>query len=165
MSEITGQIEDHNTDQISEAAPLINPTDTQKLRDAYVEARENFLAKKYEVAMDRLVLDKFELFFKSTAAFKGREATGVIEISNRIADFRTQLRDNSDKPIKMSAIEIEASHYFLNKYEGTGLSKAKDYLALLIPIESAMGEVSKDNKMLKELQSQLNASEQGLEAV
>ena len=57
------------------------------------------------------------------------------------------------------------SHYFLNRFEGTGSSTAESFIDLFKKLEQALSAVSQDNKDLEDLNKDLAAAQQGLEAV
>jgi glutaredoxin 2 len=67
--------------------------------------------------------------------------------------------------IFMSALEIEATHYFLNKFTGKGDSLAKDFIKIFKSFEQSLNNIGQDNKELDDLRKDLSAAQQGIEAV
>jgi len=65
----------------------------------------------------------------------------------------------------MNALEIEATHYFLNKFTGKGEELAKDFIKIFKSFEQSLNNISQDNKELDDLRKDLAAAQQGIEAV
>ncbi len=117
--------------------------------------------KSYAVPMDK---DRLYFFTKviNEIEWKGKEALGILEISKSISKI-------SDKGIKnnvvfMSALEIEASHYFLNKFTSTGIEDAEKFISLFKSLEQALASIQADNKQINDLKTELAAAQQGMVA-
>ena len=60
-------------------------------------------------------------------------------------------------------MEIEASHYFLNKWSGKGVKDAEEFVGLIKGFEDSLSLIHQDNQNIKDLEKELAAAEQGLE--
>ena len=62
----------------------------------------------------------------------------------------------------MSALPLEASHYFLSKSKGVGLKSAEDFLRLFKVFDQALSDAKEDAALVKDLEKQLAAAMQGV---
>jgi hypothetical protein len=60
-------------------------------------------------------------------------------------------------------LEVEASHYFILKMEGKGSNDINDFVSLWKTFEETLVLIQQDNMVVKDLEQQLAAAEQGLE--
>jgi hypothetical protein len=58
---------------------------------------------------------------------------------------------------------VEASHYFILKMEGTGESRIDNFVSLWKTFEETLVLIQQDNVVVKDLEQQLAAAEQGIE--
>ena len=139
----------------------VDENKVQEIQNELDSKTKEFSTKAYAVPMD-----KNQLFFYSEVIneleWRGKEALGILEISKSIAKI-------SDKGIKdgvvfMSALEIEASHYFLNKYTSKGFESAEKFIALFKSLEQALASITNDNNEIKSLKTELAAAQQGISA-
>jgi len=138
--------------------------DEQKVKEAQEKLdslTKEVSTKAYAVPMDK---DKLYFFTKviNEIEWKGKEALGILEISKSISKI-------SDKGIKdnvvfMSALEIEASHYFLNKFTASGVLDAEKFISLFKSLEQALASIQADNKQINDLKTELAAAQQGMVA-
>jgi len=128
---------------------------------------KEFSTKVYAVSMTNEILLFFQLFVQDDANWKGREMLGILEMSKRIGEIRKELDGQRLKndAIMMTALEIEASHYFLNKHESKGTKGIEGFVFLLKSFESALTLVQNDSRMINSIKNELAAAQQGLESV
>jgi hypothetical protein len=118
--------------------------------------------KVYAVSMNAASLEVYSKVIESIT-WKGKEGLGVLEINKKLKEVSEKGITND--VIFLNALTIEASHYFLNRFEGTGSSTAESFIDLFKKLEQALSAVSQDNKDLEDLNKDLAAAQQGLEAV
>ena len=117
--------------------------------------------KEYLVKMDIDTLEFLENFMNFKVSWKGKEALGVSEILKKINEIKKDgIKNNS---VYMTNLQIEATHYFLTKYEGSGSTEIYDLINLLKSIENSLQLVGSDNKRVKDLEKELVAAQQGIE--
>lgn len=131
----------------------------QKALEAKVEELSN---KVYAVSMNSASLEVYSNVIESIT-WKGKESLGVLEITKKLNEIKN--KGISNDVIFLNALTIEASHYFLNRYESKGSEDAERFIDLFKKIEQALSSVSQDNKDLEDLNKDLAAAQQGLEAV
>lgn len=143
--------------------PATPEVSIEDLKNQVKEKTSDISNKKYEVNFTRESLDNFETFFKSRITFKGKEAMGLIQLMERVNALKQNMIGNPGSKSTMSALELQAAHYFLNKFEGAGVHKAKELMTILLPIEEAIVQLSKDTQELQDLNKQLTALEQQID--
>jgi hypothetical protein len=131
----------------------------QKALDAKMAELSN---KVYAVSMNASSLAVYSKVIESIK-WKGKEGLGILEITKKLNEVEN--KGISNDAIFLNALTIEASHYFLNRYESEGSSNAESFIDLFKKIEQALSAVSQDNKDLEDLNKDLAAAQQGLEAV
>jgi hypothetical protein len=131
----------------------------QKALDAKMAELSN---KVYAVSMNASSLAVYSKVIESIK-WKGKEGLGILEITKKLKEVEN--KGISNDAIFLNALTIEASHYFLNRYESEGSSNAESFIDLFKKIEQALSAVSQDNKDLEDLNKDLAAAQQGLEAV
>jgi hypothetical protein len=128
-----------------------------------LEAKMSELSNKvYAVSMNAESLEVYSKVIESIT-WKGKEGLGVLEITKKLKEVTKN--GISNDVIFLNALTIEASHYFLNRYESNGSSDAEKFIDLFKKLEQALSAVSQDNKDLEDLNTDLAAAQQGLEAV
>jgi hypothetical protein len=146
-------------------AEVLNVVIDQEKVEAFqkkVEAKEAELSKKvYVVEMNESLLQTYAEVME-TIQWKGKEALGIVEIFKRI----DSIKENgiSNNVAFLGALEIEASHYFFNRYETAGSEIAERFIKLFTAFETALSNIAEDNKELSSLKQDLAAAQQGLEA-
>lgn len=123
---------------------------------------EELSEKVYAVSMNSSSLEVYSNVIESIK-WKGKESLGILEITKKLKEIKS--KGISNDAIFLDALTIEASHYFLNKYESSGSDDAFKFIDLFKKIEQALSLVSHDNKDLENLNKELSAAQQGLEAV
>ena len=131
----------------------------QKALDAKMAELSN---KVYAVSMNASSLEVYSEVIESIK-WKGKEGLGILEITKKLSEVKD--KGISNDAIFLNALTIEASHYFLNRYESQGSNNAEGFIDLFKKIEQALSAVSQDNKDLEDLNKDLAAAQQGLEAV
>jgi hypothetical protein len=67
-----------------------------------------------------------------------------------------------DDVIYLGALPLEASHYFISKSKGVGLTSATEFITLYKAFDQALADAKKDATDIKDIESQLNAAMQGM---
>ena len=130
----------------------------QKALDA---SREKLKTKVYAVQFDsEKDINAFHGFMEIEAEWKEKEALGVMEICRILENLKKEgIKDNI---LYMTALPLEASHYFLSKRSGKGLTEAKRFISLLKPLESALQLAKSDAQEYQDLEKELAAAQQGI---
>ena len=118
--------------------------------------------KVYAVSMNAESLEVYSNVIESIT-WKGKEGLGILEITKKLKEVTKN--GISNDAIFLNALTIEASHYFLNRFESSGSRVAESFIDLFKKLEQALSAVSQDNKDLEDLNKDLAAAQQGLEAV
>jgi hypothetical protein len=128
-----------------------------------LEAKTADLSNKvYAVSMDSASLEIYSKVIESIT-WRGKEGLGILEITKKLEEVKN--KGISNDVIFLNALTIEASHYFLNRYESSGSGNAESFIDLFKKLEQALSNISQDNKDLEDLKKDLAAAQQGLEAV
>ena len=143
---------------------FISKVDTEKVK-SIKEDLENYKAslknKEYAVSMNDSLLHRFETYMREEVQWRSKEALGVKEILKSIE--RTKKEGIKDGVAYFNNLEVEASHYFILKMEGTGESRIDNFVALWKTFEETLVLIQQDNVVVKDLEQQLAAAEQGIE--
>lgn len=123
--------------------------------------KKSLTGKEYAVSMTSELLNRFELYMKDEVQWRSKEALGVKEILKTIAESKKE--GIKDGVAYFKNLEIEASHYFILKMEGKGANDVNDFISLWKTFEETLVLIQQDNKVIKDLEHQLAAAEQGLE--
>lgn len=155
------QLESQNEVELEK---FINKVDTKKV-ESIKKDLEDYKAslnnKEYAVMMNKSLLEKFSTFMTSTVEWRGKEALGVVEIIKRLEEVKKE--GIKDGVIYFTNLEVEASHYFILKWSGKGASEVKDFISLWKTFEETLMLIQQDNIVVKDLEQQLAAAEQGIE--
>lgn len=146
---------------ITELEIEVDQKKIDKLQSVLEKKQEELVKKVYAVSMTSQDLDVYDDII-SSLEWKGKEALGILEITKRIEETKSDGIKNG--VIFMNALEIEASHYFLNKFSGKGKSLAKDFIRIFKAFEQSLTNISMDNKELDDLKKDLAAAQQGLKS-
>lgn len=141
---------------------VIDEAKVAALQKALDAKMEELSGKVYAVSMNAASLAVYLKVIESVT-WKGKEGLGIMEITKKLNEIES--KGISNDVIFLNALTIEASHYFLNRYESTGSSNAESFIDLFKKLEQALSAVSQDNKDLEDLNKDLAAAQQGLEAV
>lgn len=123
--------------------------------------KKSLTGKEYAVSMTPELLNRFELYMKDEVQWRSKEALGVKEILKTITESKKE--GIKDGVAYFKNLEIEASHYFILKMEGKGANDVNDFISLWKTFEETLVLIQQDNKVIKDLEHQLAAAEQGLE--
>lgn len=141
---------------------VIDEAKVAALQKALESKMSELSNKVYAVSMNAGSLEVYSKVIESIT-WKGKEGLGVLEITKKLKDVTKN--GISNDVIFLNALTIEASHYFLNRYESKGSDDAERFIDLFKKLEQALSAVSQDNKDLEDLNKDLAAAQQGLEAV
>jgi hypothetical protein len=133
----------------------------EELQSALDKKQKELSNKVYGVSMNSKDLEVYNDIV-SSLEWRGKEALGILEITKKL----DQIKEEGIKSgvIYMNALEIEASHYFLNKFSGKGKSLANDFIRIFKAFEQSLTNISLDNKEFDDLKKDLAAAQQGLES-
>jgi hypothetical protein len=140
------------------------PVDEDKvnsLSKKYEEYRKSLEDKEYATSLTEDQLERFEKYTSEEVIWKGKEALGVVEIMKKIKSAKKEGRKNG--VYYFNNLVVEASHYFLNKWEGKGEKDAKEFVAIIKSFEETLSLIREDNKKAEEMKKELAAAQQGLE--
>lgn len=129
---------------------------------ALAEAKDRISKKVYAVKFESSGdLENFFSFMETGAEWREKEALGVIEICKVIDKAK---KDGiKQQTLYMSALPLEASHYFLSKTSGKGLKEAKKFIGVLKPFSQSLESTKADASEIQGLEKELAAAQQGLE--
>ena len=134
---------------------LVNSAE-KELGDKRKENRE----KLYAISMKESLLRRYENFMTEEVEWNSTEALGVVEVNKQIQKIKSEkIKDNV---IYMGALPIEATHYFLNKVKGKGLTEANSFIELYRSFDQALNDIKSDNQILQDLEKKLAATMQGI---
>ena len=123
--------------------------------------KKSLAGKEYAVSMTPVLLTRFEVYMRDEVQWRSKEALGVKEILKTIE--KTKKEGIKDGVAYFNNLEVEASHYFILKMEGKGENDIDDFVALWKTFEETLVLIQQDNMVVKDLEQQLSAAEQGLE--
>ncbi len=125
-------------------------------------AKRKLSTKVYAVQFESdSQIEQYVSFMQQDAEWREKEALGVIEICKVI----DKLKDDGIKNniLYLQALPLEASHYFISKQSGKGLTEAKRFIELLKPFEQALESAKADAREIQDLERELAAAQQGIE--
>lgn len=141
---------------------LIDQEKIDNLKKNYETVALELRKKEYALEITAEQLHFLKTYMTETVSWKGKEALGVIEILKTVK--RSEEEGINDGVVYFKNLEVEASHYFLNKYEGRGEENAELVKTLLDSLERTLSLIGEDNKELKDLELKIKAAQQGIEA-
>jgi hypothetical protein len=133
----------------------------ETLSKKYIEYCDSLENKEYAVALTEEQLGKLSTYISEEVSWKGKEALGVVEILKRISIVEKEGRKNG--VYYFASLEVEASHYFINKMEGKGQKYAKEFVALIKSFEETLSLIQEDSKKAEHMKKELAAAQQGIE--
>jgi CRISPR/Cas system CSM-associated protein Csm2 small subunit len=147
------------------ADTFIDTLDTKKiqsLEDQVKKLKEDTAKKVYAVKMSAGLLEDLISFVEENAEWTQTESLGVIEVYKNLDKIRHDgVKDNT---IYLNSLPLEATHYFLSKSKGRGLKEAENFISIFKPIAVALEEIKKDAAIIQDLEKDLAAAQQGIEA-
>jgi hypothetical protein len=143
---------------------FISNVDTEKVK-SIKDDLENYKAslknKEYAVSMSDTLLHRFDVYMNEEVQWRSKEALGVKEIIKRIDEVKSE--GIKDGVVYFTNLEVEASHYFVLKMEGKGKGEIDSFVSLWKTFEETLALIQQDNLVVKDLEQQLAAAEQGIE--
>jgi len=132
-----------------------------KLENDIASKKEEIKNKVYAVSMTDALFQRYELFIQNEAEWVGTEALGIKEINKQIQKVK---KDGGVKNsvIFLGALPLEASHYFIAKSKGKGLTSAEDFISLYKAFDQAIDDAKADAREIKDLDRELTAAMQGI---
>ncbi len=142
-------------------SPKIDEKKMQEIEEKIKAKKEEIKTKLYAVSMTDDLFKNYEDFMTNDAEWAGTEALGVKEVVKQIQKIKNE-GGVKNTVIYLSALPLEASHYFISKSRGKGLDSAEKFLKLYKAIDQALGDAKKDAMEIKDLEKEYAAAAQGL---
>ncbi len=154
-------IEIANEKKLEEFVDKIDNEKVETIKKDLEGYKTSLKDKEYAVSMPKELLRRFETFMREEVEWRSKEALGVTEIIKRIEAVKKE--GIKDGVVYFTNLEAEASHYFLMKWSGKGEAEINDFISLWKTFEETLMLIQQDNVVLKDLERQLAAAEQGIE--
>jgi hypothetical protein len=162
-SEITSSVPGTSTNLADTFIDTLDTKKIQSLEDQVKKLKEDTSKKVYAVKMSAGLLEDLILFIEENAEWAQTESLGVIEVHKTLDKIKNEgVKDNT---IFLGSLPLEATHYFLSKSRGKGLKAAESFISIFKPIAVALEEVKKDASAIQDLEKNLAAAQQGIEAI
>jgi hypothetical protein len=163
MSNESNLTVEHNEEALEKFISKVDQEKVSSLKKEIEEYKESLSGKEYAVSIDKNILARFEKFMKQEVQWRSKEALGVLEIIKRIESIKKEgIKDGVGY---FTNLEVEASHYFILKWEGKGEKEIADFITLWKTFEETLMLIHQDNAKFENLKKQLQAAEQGIELV
>lgn len=138
----------------------VNDKAIKEIELRIIEKKKEFSDKDYSIKTTKSEFAYFKDYMENSVEWTNMEALGVIEINKVIASItKDGIKDNY---IFMKSLPLQASHYFLSRRKGKGNKEASEYMAVLVSFDDAIKRESNDSMVIKDLESQLTALQQGI---
>ena len=161
MSNESNLTVEHNEEVLEKFISKVDQEKVSSLKKEIEEYKESLSGKEYAVSIDKNILARFEKFMKQEVQWRSKEALGVLEILKRIESIKKEgIKDGVGY---FTNLEVEASHYFILKWEGKGEKEIADFVTLWKTFEETLMLIHQDNAKFENLKKQLQAAEQGIE--
>jgi hypothetical protein len=160
-SQLEAELEAQNEEKLEQ---FIKNVDTEKVESIKADLqnyKESLRNKEYAVSMTDQLLHRFEVYMTEEVQWRSKEALGVKEILKRINEVKQE--GIKDGVVYFTNLEVEASHYFVLKMEGKGVREIESFIDLWKTFEETLALIQQDNLVIKDLEQQLAAAEQGIE--
>lgn len=155
------EFEAQNEEQLDKFITKVDQEKVESIREDLENYKSSLKNKEYALSMNKDLLKRFENFMKEDVEWRSKEALGIVEILKRIEAVKKE--GIKDGVVYFTNLEIEASHYFLMKWNGKGEDGISDFISLWKTFEESLTLIQQDNLVLKDLEKQLAAAEQGIE--
>jgi hypothetical protein len=152
-----------NDKKIEQVFQKIDQEKIDQLTKELDEVIAELNGKEYAVSMDSITLKSFEKFMNEKVSWRSKESLGVKEILKRIETVKKE--GIKDGVCYFTNLEIEASHYFLMRWEGTGSKEIDQFISLWKTFEESLILVQQDNIRKNNLEKELAAAAQGIETI
>ncbi len=154
-------MEDQNEAALEKFITNVDEEKVKSIKSDLENYKESLRDKEYAVSMSKDLLRRFESYMREEVQWRSKEALGITEILKRIEAVKKE--GIKDGVVYFTNLEVEASHYFILKWEGKGESEIKDFVSLWKTFEETLALIHQDNTVVKDLEKQLAAAEQGIE--
>lgn len=155
------ELEAQNEAQLEKFIANVDTEKVESIKKDLENYKESLKDKEYAVAMNKAILARFETFMRKEVEWRSKEALGVKEILKRIGEVKKE--GIKDGVAYFTNLEVEASHYFILKWSGNGEADIEDFVTLWKTFEESLALIQQDNMVIKDLEQQLAAAEQGIE--
>lgn len=162
-----GKVVELDATQIADAVgeEALSRLNTERIKAAeenLENAKKRVSTKVYAVQFESMdQINRFVEFMENEAEWREKEALGVIEICKVLNQLKSDGIKNNI--LYLQALPLEASHYFISKKSGKGLTEAKDFISLLKPFEQGLESAKADAREIQDLEQELAAAQQGLD--
>lgn len=150
-----------NEENLEKFISKVDQEKVESIKNDLENYKTSLKDKEYAVSMSKDLLARFEKFMNEEVEWRSKEALGVTEIIKRIASIKKE--GIKSGVVYFTNLEVEASHYFLMKWSGKGSEGINDFITLWKTFEETLVLIQQDNIVLKDLEKQLAAAEQGIE--
>jgi len=147
---------------LESAKVVIDEKKIEDLKKKVEELYEELNKKVYAVSMNTKELETLSEIINDVE-WKGKEALGILEIGNKLNTISKE--GIKSGVVFLSPLEVEASHYFLNKYTGKGRNNAENFMKVYKSLDLSLTNVRRDNKEYEDLTKDLAAAQQGITSV
>lgn len=161
LSQLEEELVTQNEENLEKFISKVDQEKVESIKKDLEDYKSSLKDKEYAVSMDKDLLRRFERFMKEEVEWRSKEALGVTEILKRIEAVKKE--GIKSGVAYFTNLEVEASHYFLMKWNGKGSSEINDFISLWKTFEESLTLIQQDNIVLKDLEKQLAAAEQGIE--
>jgi GTPase involved in cell partitioning and DNA repair len=155
------ELEAQNEAQLEQFIANVDTEKVESIKKDLESYKESLKDKEYAVSMSKATLARFETFMRKEVEWRSKEALGVKEILKRIVEVKKE--GIKDGVAYFTNLEVEASHYFILKWSGNGEADIEDFVTLWKTFEESLALIQQDNMVVKDLEQQLAAAEQGIE--
>jgi len=154
-------MEEQNEAKLEKFITNVDQEKVESIRKDLEGYKSSLKDKEYAVTMNKDLLKKFETYMREEVEWRSKEALGIIEILKRIEEVKKE--GIKDGVAYFTNLEVEASHYFILKWSGKGRDGIDDFISLWKTFEETLALIHQDNMVVKDLEKQLAAAEQGIE--
>jgi len=132
----------------------------EKLQKKLDDKKNEIRSKVYAISCDAPVFTSWKEYILNDAEWNSTESLGIIELDKQITKIEKEgIKDNT---IYLSALHLEASHYFISKSRGKGIQDAKKFISIYKPFDQALNDAKKDAMVVKDMEKDLAAAMQGI---
>jgi hypothetical protein len=135
----------------------------EKLQKKLNDKKNEIRSKVYAISCDTPVFTSWKEYILNEAEWNSTESLGIIELDKQITKIEKEgIKDNT---IYLSALHLEASHYFISKSRGKGIEDAKKFISIYKPFDQALNDAKKDAMEVKDMEKDLAAAMQGISSI
>jgi CRISPR/Cas system CMR-associated protein Cmr5 small subunit len=133
----------------------------ESLKEKLENKKKEIRSKVYAISCDSSVFSLWKDYILNNAEWNSTEALGIIELEKQIVKIEKE--GIKDDTIYLTALHLEASHYFISKSKGSGIDNARKFISLYKPFDQALNDAKKDAMEVKDIEKELNAAMQGIQ--